>query len=352
MPWKRMLAYITGSVNEDLLRRIEYLLEENRVLRNQLDKRINLTDSERRNLAEKAIALGKLMADTVTIVRPQTILKWHRTLVAKKFDGSRFRQRHGRPPTKTEIETLVVCFARDNPAWGYDRIVGAIRNLGYRISDQTIGNILQRNGLGPSPERRRNTAWAAFIRQHRDVLWASDFFTAEIWTRWGLTTYYVLFFIHLRSRKIVLGGISQNPNEKWMVQIARNLTGWEQTFVGARYLIHDRDSKYAQSFDEILKASGIKPLKLPPHSPNLNAFAERFVKSIKTECLEQFVLFGENSLWYVIREYLAHYHAERNHQGIDNVIPFPDRRLDGLHGPVAKQERLGGLLNFYHRQAA
>jgi len=195
MAWKRMLAYITGSVDEELLRRIEYLLEENHVLRNQLNKRLRLSDRERRTLAEKAIALGKLMADTVTIVKPQTILKWHRTLVAKKFDGSRFRKRQGRPPTKAEIETLVVRFARDNPTWGYDRIVGAIHNLGCRISDQTIGNILRRNGLGPSPERRRNTTWAAFIRQHRDVLWASDFFTTEIWTRWGLTTYYVLFFI-------------------------------------------------------------------------------------------------------------------------------------------------------------
>ena len=352
MPWKRMLAYITGSVNEDLLRRIEYLLEENRVLRNQLDKRIHLTDSERRTLAEKAIALGKLMADTVTIVKPQTILKWHRTLVAKKFDGSRFRNRQGRPLTKAEIEELVVRLARENPSWGYDRIAGAIHNPGHRISDQSIGNILQRNDLGPSSERRRNTTWASFIRQHRDVLWASDFFTTEIWTRWGLTTYYVLFFIQLRSRKIVLGGISQNPNERWMSQIARNVTGWDAELAHAGYLIHDRDCKYTQGFDEILKGAGTAIVKLPPHSPNLNAFAERFVKSIKTECLEPFVLFGENSLWYVIREYLAHYHAERNHQGIENVIPFPDSRLDGRDGLVAKAERLGGLLNFYYRQAA
>jgi transposase InsO family protein len=192
----------------------------------------------------------------------------------------------------------------------------------------------------------------SFIRQHRDVLWASDFFTTEIWTRWGLTTYYVLFFIQLRRHKIVLGGISQYPNERWMTQVARNVTAWEEALVGARYLIHDRDSKYAQPFDEILKAAGIKALKLPPHSPNLNACAERFVKSIKTECLEQFVLFGESSLWYVIREFLAHYHAERNHQGIENVIPFPDARLQGQDGPVSKAERLGGLLNFYDRQAA
>ncbi len=352
MPWKRMLAYITGSVNEDLLRRIEYLLEENRVLRHQIDRRILLTDHERRTLAEKAIALGKLMADTVTIVKPQTILKWHRTLVARKFDGSRFRKRQGRPLTKTEIEELVIRLARDNPAWGYDRIAGAIQNLGHHISDQTVGNILHRNGIGSSPERRRNTTWSEFIRRHQDVLWATDFFTMEIWTCWGLTTYYVPFFIQLRSRKIVLGGISQNPNERWMAQIARNMTGWDAELAQAGYLIHDRDCKYTQGFDEILKGAGTAIVKLPPHSPNLNAFAERFAKTIKTECLEQFVLFGENSLWYVIREYLAHYHAERNHQGIENVIPFPDGRLECHNGSVSKVERLGGLLNFYYRQAA
>jgi transposase InsO family protein len=184
------------------------------------------------------------------------------------------------------------------------------------------------------------------------VLWATDFFTAEIWTRWGLTTYYVLFFIQVQGRRIVLGGISQNPTEGWMKQVARNVTGVDGALVGAHYLIHDRDSKYTQSFDQILKAAGTAAVKLPPQSPNLNAFAERFVKSIKTECLAQFVLFGEDALRHVIREYLAHYHAERNHQGIGNVIPFPDGRLVEQDGAVVKAERLRGLRNFYHREAA
>jgi putative transposase len=352
MPWKRMMTYITGSVNDDLLRRIEYLLEENRVLRQQINKRLRLSDYERRTLAEKAIALGKLMADTVMIVKPETILKWHRRLVAMKFDGSRFRCRLGRPPIKPEFEELIVRLARENPAWGYDRIAGAVHNLGHELSDQTVGNILLRNGLGTSPERRKNTTWASFIRQHQDVLWATDFFTTEIWTRLGLTTYYVLFFIQVQSRQIVLGGISQNPSEVWMKQVARNVTGWDGEIVGGCYLIHDRDAKYTAGFDEILRSAGTAIVKLPPHSPNLNAFAERFVKSIKTESLEQFILFGEAALRHVIREYLAHYHVERNHQGLENVIPFPDGRMDRRGGSVVKSERLGGLLNFYHRQAA
>jgi putative transposase len=162
----------------------------------------------------------------------------------------------------------------------------------------------------------------------------------------------VLFSIQVRSRRIVLGGISEKPNESWMKQIARNVSGVEGALVGARHLIHDRDAKYTQSFDQILKSAGTAAVKLPPQSPNLNAFAERFVKSIKTECVEQFVLFGEDSLRHVIQEYLAHYHAERNHQGLENVIPFPDSRLRRQDGPVEKAARLGGLLNYYYRQAA
>ena len=187
MPWKRMLAYVTGEIEESLLLRIEYLIEENRILRDQIEKRILLTDAERKTLAERAVALGKLMADTVTIVKPETILRWHRRLVAQKFDGSEFRKRHGRPRVPPEVEELVVRMAKDNPSWGYDRIAGAVRNLGHKVSDQTVGNILKRNGIAPSPERRKNTTWAEFIRRHKEVLWACDFFTTEIWTKLGLT---------------------------------------------------------------------------------------------------------------------------------------------------------------------
>lgn len=352
MPWKRMLAYVTGEIEESLLQRVEYLIEENRVLRKQIDKRILLTDAQRRTLAEKAVLLGKLMADTVTIVKPETILRWHRRLVAKKFDGSKHRKKRGRLSVTPEIEALVLAMARDNPSWGYDRIAGAVRNLGHRISDQTVGNILKRNGIAPSEDRRKNTTWASFIRQHREVLWACDFFTTEIWTKLGLTTYYVLFFIQISTRRVVLGGITESPNERWMMQVARNVSGWGCEMENARYLIHDRDSKYTLSFDAILASVGVDAVKLPPKSPNLNAFAERFVRSIKTECLDRMILFGERSLRHAVSEYLCHYHAERNHQGIGNAVPFPDQRLDAEGTRIEKSERLGGLLSFYHREAA
>ena len=353
MPWKKMLAYVTGEVDQSLLARVEYLIEENRVLRNQIEKRILLTDGERKILAEKAVLLGRLMADTVTIVKPETILKWHRRLVARKFDGSKNRKNNGRPPITPEIEVLVLTMAKENPSWGYDRIAGAMKNLGHKISDQTVGNILKRNGIAPSDDSKKNTTWSSFIRQHKEVLWATDFFTSEIWTMTGLTTFYVLFFIHIGSRRVVLGGITTSPHGEWMKQIGRNVTGWGGELEGARSLIHDRDSKYTEAFDEILRSAELKPVKLPSRSPNLNAFAERFVKSIKTESLNRMILFGEKMPRHVITEYLVHYHAERNHQGINNVIPYPDERVGLAAGKVTKSERLGGLLNTTnHRSAA
>jgi transposase InsO family protein len=246
---------------------------------------------------------------------------------------------------------LVLQFAHENPGWGYDRIVGALSNLGHRISDQTVGNILQRQGLGPAPERKRHTTWAAFIRRHTAVLWATDFFTAEVWTATGLTTFYVLFFLHLQTRRVILAGISPFPNEAWLKQIARNVTAADAPMANARFLLHDRDAKFSDNFDSVFHAAGIQVLKLPPQSPNLNAFAERWVRSVKEECLDQLILFGERSLRHALDEYLAHHQHERNHQGLDNVIPFPSEQSRCRDGTIRKSERLGGLLNFYQRAA-
>ncbi len=351
-----MLALVTGQIDESLRQKLDYTLEENRVYRALLDRHSpnwRLQDTERKSLAEKGKPLGKLLDDVITIVKPETLLKWHRRLVAKKWDYSRRRtQSPGRPPIDPELEKLVLKFAKENLTWGYDRIAGALANLGYTISDQTIGNILHAHGLGPAPERRRHTTWTEFIRRHKDVLWATDFFTTEIWTSGGLTTIYVLFFIHLRTRKVVVGGQTCSPNDAWVKQIARNVTGVTGELANACYLIHDRDTKYTVGFDQILEAAGIEAIKLPPKSPNLNSFAERWVLSIKSECLDQMILFGERSLEYVIKKYLAHYHNHRNHQGLDNVIPFPDERLQRAEGKITKSEQLGGLLNFYYREAA
>jgi len=245
MDWKHLLAYSTGTVDQELLRRNEYLVTENRILRNQITGRVRLTDGERKALAEIGQKLGKKALEAVAnIVKPDTILAWHRQLVAQKFDGSNQRKAPGRPTTDQELEALVVRMARENRSWGYDRITGALANLGYTISDQTVGNILKRPGLPPAPERKTTTTWKQFIRTHLDVLVATDFFTAEVWTLGGLVTYYVLFFLHLGSRQVHIAGITPHPNEAWMVQVARNATMEEWGFLSpGQYLIHDRDGK-------------------------------------------------------------------------------------------------------------
>jgi len=225
MDWKTMLAYISGSVDEELLLRNEYLVVENRILRNQVKGRLRLNDVERRTLAEIGNRHGKRALDEVaSIVKPETLLGWHRRLVAKKFDGSKNRQYPGRPRVDADIEELVVRLAKENKSWGYDRIAGALANLGHEVSDQTVGNILKRHGIPPAPERKATTTWTEFIRSHMDVLAATDFFTAEVWTQGGLVTYYVLFFMHLATRRVHIAGITPHPNEQWMTQVARNVT--------------------------------------------------------------------------------------------------------------------------------
>src|SRR2546426_9578063 len=285
MDWKTLLACITGSVEEQLLLRNEYVVEENRILRNQIAGRVQLTDAERQTLAAIGTKLGKqALEEVATIVKPDTILAWHRKLVAQKFDGSRQRQAPGRPEIDKDLEPLVVRMAQENRSWGYDRIVGALANLGYPLSAQTVGNILKRYGIPPVPERKTPTTWKEFIRTHLDVLVATDFFTAEVWTLGGLVTYYVLFFIHLGSRKVYVAGVTPHPNEAWMVQVARNVTMEAWGFLSpGQYLIHDRDGKYCPAFQQIIDGAGVKRVPLPPRSPNLNAYAERWVRSVKEE---------------------------------------------------------------------
>jgi putative transposase len=199
MDWARMLAYVTGTVDQELLARNEYLAAENRIIEAQLKGRLKLSDAERATLCEIGLRLGsKALADVATIARPDTILGWYRKLIARKFDGSKARG-PGRPRIKREVEELIVRIASENRDWGYDRIAAAMANLGYEISDQTVGNVLRRHGPPPAPERKRTATWAAFFRTHVALLAGTDFFTAEVLTLRGLA-YYVLFFIHLESR--------------------------------------------------------------------------------------------------------------------------------------------------------
>jgi putative transposase len=353
MDWRRVLAYITGTVDQELLLRNEYLVAENRILKAQLNTRLRLSDVERSTLGEIAHRVGrKALADIANAARPDTILGWYRKLVARKFDGSKARRSPGRPRVDAEIEQLIIRMAKENRGWGYDRIVGALANLGHAVADQTVGNVLRRHGIPPAPERKHTTTWTAFIRTHLAVLAGTDFFSVEVFTLRGLVTYYVLFFIHLESRKVEVAGLTVHPNERWMQQMARNVTmeGWGFLY-NCRYLIHDHDTKYTQSFRAIIAAGHVTALPLPAHSPNLNAYSERWVRSVKEECLSKLILFGERSLRRALDQYLAHFHAERNHQSNSNILLLPRTVAVSRDQPVRRRERLGGILRYYHRPA-
>ena len=352
-PFRLLLISVAGWMNHKQQLMIDYLREENRVLHAQIGpRRLRLDDDQRRRLAVKGKQLGRrVLAEVATIVTPETLLAWHRKLIAAKYDGSRRRQ-PGRPTTARELETLVVRMAEENRDWGYRRIQGALSNLGHEVARGTIANILRRHGIDPAPERSRKTTWKEFLSRHWELMVAADFFTVEVWTRRGLQRFLVLFFIELSTRRIKVAGIATQAHGFWMSQIARDLTDpVDGLLLGKRFLIHDRDPLFTAEFLNLLAEVGIESVKLPPRSPNLNAYAERFVRTIKESCLERMILFGEGSLRKVIREFVAHYHLERNHQGLGNRLITPAPFPSPCGGPIRRRQRLGGMLNYYHRAA-
>ena len=321
-PFSFLVVSVAGWLNQRQHHVIEYLVEENRILREQIgNRRPWFTDNQRRRLAARAKRVGRqVLAQVATIVTPETLLAWHRKLIAQKYDGSAQRT-PGRPKTSAEVSKLIVRLTKENRSWGYTRIQGALANLGYTIGRTTIADILRRHGIEPAPERNRKTTWKEFLRRHWTQIIAADFFTVEVWTCTGLKRFIVLFFIDLSSRRVQIGGIARSPNGLWMAQIARNITdAVDGFFADKRYLIQDRDPLYTNEFIEIIAGCGIEAVKLPARSPNLNAYAERFIRSIKEECLDRMLFFGEEMLRRTIREFVAHYHEERNHQGLDNQI--------------------------------
>ena len=354
-PWQLLLLVLAGWVNRRQQDVIEYLLVENRVLRQKLGKRrILLNDEQRRRLAVKGKILGRKMIEQVAgIVTPETILRWHRELVARHWDYSKRRQKAGRPAIPEETVDLILKLAKENPRWGYKRIQGAVANLGCVISDTAIANILRAHGMDPAPDRKRQGSWKEFLKTHWDVLASVDFTTIGVWTKKGLATYDLLFFMELATRRVHFADLTMNPDEHWMLQVARNVTDAEQGFLrGKRYLLMDRDSKFSEEYRNTLEGGGVEPVRLPPRSPNLTPHIERFMRSLKNECLERLVFFGERSLQVAIADFVAHYHAEWNHQGIGNQLLIPGEEVGRTSGEIVSRERLGGLLRYYCREAA
>ena len=347
-----LFLIISGWVNRQQNAIIEYLQEENRILLEQLGgKPRRFTNAQRIRLARKAKPVGrrKLLA-LGTLVTPDTLLRWFRRLVAQKWTYPR-KAGPGRPSVEPEVEKLVLRLMEENPSWGSDRIVGALANLHIPISDSTVDNIRKRNGIPPAPERVKQTTWRQFLKAHWDGLVAADFFTTEVMSWRGLVTYYTLFVIQLRSRLVLVCGTTVSPDSEWMKHVARQLTDAMDGFArGKTHLIIDRDTKYCSEFQEILESSGIQIVLCPPRVPQCNAIAERFVRSIKTECVERFIFLGEGHLRRTFKAYETHYNSHRNHQGMENQLLMT--RVLPVVGRICCQKQVGGLLNYYYRQAA
>jgi putative transposase len=352
-PFHLIIIALAGWLNRQQQAVIDYLIEENRVLKEQLEgQRLRFTDEQRIRLAVKAKVLGRRALDELeTLVTPDTLLAWHRKLIAKKWTYA--RKGPGRPRLAQEITDLVLRMARENTSWGYDRIQGALTNIGYVVAPSTVKNILKRHGIEPAPEREKRTSWKTFLKTHWEVMAATDFFTVEVWTPRGLVTYYVLFIIHLSTRSAHIAGVTTEPNGAFMKQVARNLTDVSDGFLlNKAFLLMGRDTKYTEEFRDYLDREGVKPVRCPVRAPNCNAFAERFVRSIKDECLDHMILIGEASLRRALGAYVAHYHAERNHQGVGNRLLEPLASVRLTDEPIQCRERLGGMLNYYYREAA
>jgi transposase InsO family protein len=353
-PLRFLLVALAGWINQQQREVIDYLQAENRVLREQLGPgRLRFTDDQRIRLAAKATHLRRrVLREIGSIVSPDTLLAWHRLLIARKYDGHQ-RRGPGRPPVAGDVRQLVVRMATENRDWGYTRIQGALTNLGYDVGRGTIATILRQHGIEPAPQRQKRTTWREFLKAHWDVLAAADFFSVEVWTPTGLTRFAVLFVIELATRRVEIAGIASEPESAWVIQCGRQLTDAGDGFlVGKRFLLHDRDPLFGEAFRETLAATGVETVRLPPHSPNLNAHAERWVRTIKESCLNRMILFGEGSLRRAVREFEAHYHHERNHQGLGNVLIFPTGPQTQSCDGVVCRERLGGLLKYYYRPAA
>jgi len=324
---------------------------ENAVLRHQLGvlrRTVKCPPLRRRDRILLAALSGVLPRErwSVFLVSPQTLVRWHRELVARKWT---YRRRSpGRPPIDAELRELVLRLARENRSWGCVRIQGELRKLGIRLGATTIRSILRRSGFGPAP-RRGGPSWGEFLRAQAQGMLACDFFTVE--TAW-LRTLYVLFFIEHESRRVHLAGVSANPDCAWMRQQARNLA-IEERLANVRYLLHDRDAKFSGPFDELIRSEGVRVIKTPVRAPQANAIAERWVRTVRNECLDHLLIVGRRHLERVLSAYVDHFNDERPHRSLDLMPPAGSAQPRGSP-PVAirRHDLLGGLIHEYYPAAA
>ncbi len=351
-PLRPLLMLLARATQPEVIRQLQYLKVENRILRSKLPRRIPITPAERARLVRFGKRVGPALRHLITIVTPQAFGMWVKGRPLGKAPAG-----PGRPRKPREVRELIWRIARET-GWGYVRILGEFRKVSScRMSVGTVKNILKERGAEPGPDRGED-GWDEFIKRHASTLWACDFFSKRVWTWSGLQEYFVLFFIHLGSRRVHLGGVTAHPDAAWMAQQARNFSmhlGDHPEIPRARFLLRDGDRKFPELFDAILKVDGIEVKTITPYAPKQNAYAEAWVGAAKRECLNHFMVFGEDHLRYLVREYIDYYNAVRPHRSLGNVpigLEGGGWRPGEPRGKVVCQERLGGLLRHYYRRAA
>ncbi len=349
-PLSKLLSSLTGGTKAQLRREVRFLKVENEILCSKIQGRVIPTPEDRARLVRFGRELGPAIDKLISIVQPETFRKWLRV----SDGGNALGKKSGRPAKSKSTKELVIQMAQENPGWGYTRISGELAKVSITCCPNTVKAILVDAGIAPQPGRRRNsgsTTWNEFTRMHANSIVAADFLTKEVTTLAGKFTCYILFFIHLGSRRVHVSSATYSPDAAWMAQQARNMAVVMQDWPEAdrpKYLIHDNDPKFTAQFDELMRGNGARKVKIPKESPNCNAYAEAWVASLRRECLDHFTCFGKRHLDFVLQSYVTFYNRYRPHQGRGNK---PLKLLPAGQGQVKRWEFLGGLLSHYYREA-
>lgn len=352
--WFYPLFFLFAHADEELLRRqILFLKAELEMTRKRVEKqRIFLTNEERQRLLELGDGIGSDVLKLISIVHPRTYRRW----LKRRSHGKQPTKKMGRKGTSETIREIVIRLARENQ-WGYGRIVGELRKLRIRCCGRTtVRTILKEEGIHPGPKRGPGT-WDSFVKIHSDTLWQCDFFSKMVMTSNGLKQAFVLAFMHVKSRRVICSPATIKPENKWVTAQAVSMLERARAMeLPVRYLVRDLDFKYSKRFDQVFIDNGVSIEPTALRAPNQNAFVERWVGSIKVECLNQFIVFGLRHFDHIVSSYLEYYHEARPHQRKENkpllgVWPIVDDPPDSMEEVICK-EWLGGVLKHYERGAA